>query len=88
MQNALVALLSSRKALVVLLAVGLCAAAVLTGKAQWQQCEDFMKWLLGSWLISQGIEDAAKHNATKAPNSVTVNTTASVPPPPLSPPDA
>ena len=80
MQNAIVGLLSSRKALIVLIIVCFTLAGVLLGKVQWDQAEGLIWKIVGPYMIAQGFEDAAKHNATKAPaNAPTVNVSA--PPP-------
>jgi hypothetical protein len=74
MQNAIVGLLSSRKALIVLVIVAFCAAAVLMGKATWEQVEGLVWKVVGPYMIAQGFEDAAKHNAMKAPTVTTPQT--------------
>lgn len=87
MQNAVVGLLSSRKALIVLVIVLFCAVAVLMGKASWEQVEGLVWKVVGPYMIAQGFEDAAKHNAMKQPaNSpaqsapTTVNVVSTTPP--------
>lgn len=91
--QAISAMLSSRKAIVLFLTLGLAAVAVATGKASWEQVEAFAKYIIITWMGSQALEDAAKHNAAKVPQpapvqDVTVNNT-TVPPPAMpSDPDA
>lgn len=90
MKDAVVALFSSRKSLIVILLVVLSAVAIAVGRATWDQVEGFMKWILMTWLGAQGIEDAAKFFANRPTAQPTVNVSApttvhvpSNPPPPL-----
>lgn len=87
--NAITGLLNSRKAVIVLVIIAFCAAAVLMGKATWDQVEGLVWKVVGPYMIAQGFEDAAKHNATKAPaNSAPQTINVSVPsnaPPPMPP---
>ena len=62
-QNPIVRMLMSSKALVVLLITIATFVGLYLGKAQWTDVESFLKYILITWLGSQGIEDAAKHFA-------------------------
>lgn len=71
--NPLMRLLGSSKALVMLAITGACFIALFLGKSDWVQTTDFLKWIVGPWLISAGLEDAGqKYGQAKA---------ASIPPP-------
>ena len=78
MNNVVVGLLASRKAMVVIAVSIASFVALYLGKAQWEQIESLLKWLLGTWLVSQGIEDSAKDFG----ESKVAAAKASIPPPP------
>ena len=63
------ALLSSRKAVVMIVVLILVALGVHFGRVPWNdQTEDFVKWLVTAWLGAQAAEDISKHHAKpKAP---------------------
>ncbi len=61
MNNVFLRLASSRKAVSVLFVIGFSFGALYLGKAHFEQVADMVKWLLGTWLVAQGAEDAAKH---------------------------
>ena len=80
MKNALIGLVSSRKALVVMLVLAFTSAAVLSGRATWEQAEGLLWKIIGPWMLAQGLEDAAKHNVGKPTTPpVVVNTSISPP---------
>lgn len=53
-------LFGSSKALVVMAISALSFGLVFTGRAQWSEVSDFLKLVIGPWLLAQGLEDAAK----------------------------
>lgn len=61
MNNVILGLLASRKAVVVIAVTIAAFVALYLGKAQWEQIESLLKWLLGTWLVAQAGEDSAKH---------------------------
>jgi hypothetical protein len=61
--NPVLRLLQSSKALVVLAVTLATFGGVYKGAIQWHEANDFLKWVLGPWLLAQGVEDAAKHFA-------------------------
>ena len=58
---ALARLMGSSKAIVVLAITIGTFAAVHWNKAAFGEATEFLKWVLGPWLLAQGVEDAAKH---------------------------
>lgn len=79
MNNVISGLLSSRKAMVVIVIAIASFVALYLGKATFEQIESMVKWLVSSWLVSQGVEDAAaKYGAAK----VEVAKVNSIPSPP------
>lgn len=63
--NPIVRLLNSSKAIVVLFVIAGGFLAFAFGKASWDQVEGMLKWIVSVWLGAQGLEDAAKHYATR-----------------------
>lgn len=61
--SGLARIFGSSKALVVLLVVALSFAALLMGRATWEQVKGLLEWVMPVWLGAQGLEDAAKHIA-------------------------
>lgn len=58
-----VRMLGSSKAIVMLLILSFSFLSLLLGKASWEQIENLVKWVFGSWVMAVGVEDAAKHVA-------------------------
>lgn len=54
-------LFGSSKAIVVMAITAVSFLAVYQGKAQFHEVTDFLKLIVGPWLLAQGLEDAAKH---------------------------
>lgn len=69
MNDMLTKLIGSRKAMVVVAVTVAAFVSLYLGKAQWPQVEDLIKWLLGSWLLAQGAEDAVEHMAASKQNA-------------------
>jgi len=61
--NPLMRILGSSKALIVLAVVTAAFGAFFAGKAQWDQVESMVKYLVGALILGQSAEDAAKHIA-------------------------
>lgn len=59
-QNPIIRLVSSSKALVVLGVTTACFIALFAGKAQFHDITEFLKYIIGPWLVAQGLEDALK----------------------------
>ena len=60
MADMLRALVTSRKAWVLLLAIVGVVAMNLAGKVTGSETLDFVKWLVGTWLAAVAAEDVAK----------------------------
>lgn len=67
--NPIVRLLNSSKAIVVLVVIAGGFIAFAFGKASWEQVEGMLRWVVSVWLGAQGLEDAAKHYATRSNTS-------------------
>lgn len=89
MKDAIARLFSSHKALVVMFVTAAVFASVYTHRVEWGPAADFLKWVLGPWLVAQGIEDAGKQlgkfwgSSGDTPNAATATTL-----PPAAKPDA
>lgn len=57
--NPILRLLKSSKGLVALVVITASFVAVFTGRASWDQMDSMVKWVLGVWMGSQALEDAA-----------------------------
>lgn len=53
--------LGSRKAVTAALAVSATLAAMFTHQLDTDKAMDFIKWIMGTWLVAQGATDAAMH---------------------------
>lgn len=62
--NPIARLLGSSKAIVVLLVLAGCFAAIFAGRATWEQVEEFMKYITMTWIASAGVEDASHRIAS------------------------
>ena len=58
-----VRMLGSSKAIVMMIVLSLSFLALMLGKATWDQVDNLVKWVFGSWVMAVGVEDAAKHVA-------------------------
>ena len=54
-------LFGSSKAIVVMALAAVSFLAVYQGKAEFREVSDFLKLIVGPWLLAQGLEDAARH---------------------------
>lgn len=63
MKDALAALASSRKALVLVAAVGAAVAMVATHAITGTQALDFCKWVVGAWMASHAYQEANSDTA-------------------------
>lgn len=80
--NPIMRLVYSSKAIVVLAVTITTFGAVYLGRATFQQATDFLKYVIGPWLLAVGIEDAGRNNAKRPPDSSATNVVVSTPPPP------
>lgn len=66
-------LFQSRKAIVVMVVTSAVLFLVFREKTTFHDAADFLKWVLGPWLLAQGVEDAAKKMNERLPESPQVS---------------
>lgn len=80
MKDALARLFSSHKALVVMFVTAAVLGLVYSRRVEWGPASDLLKWVLGPWLLGQGLEDAGKQlgkfwgTSVATPNAATATT--------------
>lgn len=84
MKDMLSALVTSRKAWVLLLAVIGVVVMNVAGRVTGEQTIDVIKWLVSAWFGAVALEDAAEKHGTSQPvssseSTTTVNTVAAEP---------
>jgi hypothetical protein len=71
----IVRMLSSSKALVMLGTMAGAIVLVTLGKITWEQAERFLTITVPAWMLSVGLEDAAKHYGAAKGASTTESST-------------